>query len=150
MTVKTISVTFADGGDMSSIPVSFDPQAVFGKTRVPVKVTLNGYTYRSTITVMKGATFIPLRKSHFEAAKLQVGQTVKVRIEEDTEARTVEVPADLQKALQASKSRAARWEKLSFTRQREHAEALESAKKAETRERRLAVILASLDEPAAK
>ncbi len=33
---------------MCSIPLTFDPKSVFGKVRAPVKVTLNGYTYRST------------------------------------------------------------------------------------------------------
>jgi hypothetical protein len=37
---------------MCFIPVTFDPRSVFGKLRVPVKVTVNGYTYRSTIAAM--------------------------------------------------------------------------------------------------
>jgi hypothetical protein len=51
--------------------------------RAPVKVTLNGYTYRSTITAMGGTVCIPLRKSYREAAGLEGGERLAVRIELD-------------------------------------------------------------------
>ena len=50
--------------------MTFDPKVVFGKIRAPVKVTLNGHTYRSTIAAMGGPPCIPLRKSNREAAGL--------------------------------------------------------------------------------
>ena len=64
---KTVRVKLNRDGAMCCIPVPFDPQAVFGKLRVPVKVTLNGHSYRSTIFKMDGLCFIPLRRSHREA-----------------------------------------------------------------------------------
>jgi hypothetical protein len=70
---------------MCFIPVPFDPKLVFGKVRAPVKVTLNGYTFRSTITAMGGVTRIPLRKSNREAAGLDGTETLPVRIELDAE-----------------------------------------------------------------
>ena len=58
---------------MCIVPVPFDPAPVFGKVRAAVKVTLNGYTYRSTIAAMGGPLCIPLRKSNREACvSLQV------------------------------------------------------------------------------
>jgi hypothetical protein len=50
---------------------------VFGKVRAPVKVTLNGYTYRSTIATMGGPPCVPLRKSNREAAGLEGGETIE-------------------------------------------------------------------------
>lgn len=124
---------------MCLIPVTFDPREVFGKVRAPVKVTLNGYTYRSTIAAMGGPPCIPLRKSNREAAGLEGGETLEVRLELDTEKRVVTVPADLRRALKAAPPAWERWQGLSYSHQREYVEALEQARKPETRARRLGV-----------
>ena len=134
MSEKTYTTTLEDG----AIPVPFDPKAAFGKARAPVRVTLNGYTYRSTIAQMGGPPFVPLRRSHREAAGLQGGETVEVRLELDTAPRIVTVPADLEKALRAVAGATERWNALSYTHQREHVEAIDEAKAPETRARRIA------------
>jgi len=136
MPSKTFKATIVRNGSACYIPLTFDPKSVFGKVRAPVTVTLNGYTYRSTIAAMGGPPCIPLRKSHREAAGLEGGETIDVRLDLDTEARVVKPPADLVKALKAS-SAWDRWGDLSFTHQREHVEAIEDAKKPETRARRI-------------
>jgi len=133
MPEKTYTTTL----QLHAIPVPFDPKDTFGRVRAPVKVTLNGYTYRSTIAAMGGPPFIPLRRSHREAAGLQGDETVEVRLELDTEPRVVTPPADLKKALRATPGAAARWKALSYTHQREHVEAIEGAKAADTRARRI-------------
>lgn len=138
MPSKTYEVTLLRDGAMSAIPVPFDPKEVFGKVRAPVKVTINGYTYRSTIAAMGGPPFVPLRKSHREAAGLGDASSVTVRLELDTEKREVTPPADLVKALKAAGGATERWRSLSYTHQREHVEAIEGAKKPETRARRIA------------
>ena len=136
MPSKTFKATIVRNGSACYIPLTFDPKSVFGKVRAPVTVTLNGYTYRSTVAAMGGPPCIPLRKSHREAAGLEGGETIDVRLDLDTEARVVTPPADLVKALKAS-SAWDRWGDLSFTHQREHVEAIEDAKKPETRARRI-------------
>lgn len=133
---KTFKVTIVRDGSMCYIPLTFDPKPVFGKTRAPVKVTLNGYTFRSTIAAMGGPPCIALRRSHREAASLEGNETLNVRLDLDTDKRTVTPPADLVKALKAG-SVWDRWQDLSFTHQREHVEAVEQAKKPETRARRI-------------
>ena len=70
MSSRTFKATIVSDGGMCFIPVPFDPAPVFGKVRAPVLVTLNGYTYRSTIASM-GGFCIPLRKSNREAAGLE-------------------------------------------------------------------------------
>jgi hypothetical protein len=122
---------------MCFIPVTFDPKTVFGKVRAPVKVTLNGYTYLSTIAAMGGPPCIPLRRSNREAAGLEGGETLQVRLELDTERREVKPPADLVSALKAAPPAWHRWRELSYSHQREYAEAIEGAKKPETRTRRI-------------
>src|SRR5215471_14624504 len=147
MSSQTITVQIYRDGAMCFIPVPFDPKAVFGRVRAPVKVTLNGYEYRSTIAAMGGVTCIPLRKSNREAAGLNGGETLTVNIELDTEAREVRVPAELERELQASKAARDKWQTLSYTHKREHVEAIEGAKKEETKARRLANTMRLLREP---
>jgi Bacteriocin-protection, YdeI or OmpD-Associated/Domain of unknown function (DUF1905) len=137
MTSKVVKVKIVREGSMCFVPVPFDPKAVFGLVRAPVKVTLNGYTYRSTIASMGGTVCIPLRKSNREAAGLEGGETVDVKIELDNEKREIEPPDDLIKALKATPTAWDRWRELSFTHQREYAEAIEGARKPETRARRV-------------
>lgn len=138
MKSKTFKTTILRDGSMCFIPVPFDPEPVFGKVRAPVKVTLNGFTFRSTIAAMGGTVCIPLRKSNREAAQLEGNETLNVKLDLDTEKREVEPPTDLVKALKNAPPAWERWQEMSFTHQREHAEAIEGAKKPETRARRIA------------
>lgn len=150
MSSKTFKTTIYRDGSMCFIPLTFDPASVFGKIRAPVKVTLNGYTFRSTIAAMGGPPCIPFRKSNREAAGLEGGETLDVRLDLDTEPRTVTPPADLVKALKASPQAWERWRELSYSHQREHVEAIEGAKKAETRTRRITNAVRSLRAPAGR
>ncbi len=122
---------------MCFIPLTFDPKAVFGKVRAPVKVTLNGYSYRSTVAAMGGGPCLPLRKSHREAAGLEGGETLDVRLELDTEKREVIPPADLRRQLKTTPGALDQWNRLSDTHQREHVEAIDRARTPETRARRI-------------
>ena len=134
---KAFTTTIVRDGAMCFIPVPFDPRPVFGKVRAPVKVTLNGYTYRSTIASMGNGPCIPLRRSHREAAGLEGGERLTVKLALDTEKREVKPPPDLAKALRAVPAGWDRWRALSYTHQREHVEAIEGATKPETRARRI-------------
>src|SRR5262245_22560465 len=99
MAKKTFTTTIFRDNSLCFVPVPFDPKPVFGKVRAPVKVTLNGYTYRSTIASMGSGPCIPLRKSNREAAGLEGGETLKVTLELDEDKREIEPPPDLVKAL---------------------------------------------------
>jgi hypothetical protein len=134
---KTFETTIVREGSMCFIPVTFDPKPVFGKVRAPVKVTVNGYTYRSTIASMGSGPCVPLRRSNREAAGLEGRETLKVTLELDAEKREVKPPADLVKALEAAPRAWEGWRDLSYTHRREHVEAIEGARKPETRARRI-------------
>jgi hypothetical protein len=140
MTIRNFTTTIIsdDDSSMCAIEVPFDPKEVFGKVRAPVKVTINSHTFRSTIARMGGQTFIPLRRSNREAAGVEGGQRVRVTLELDTEPRVVKPPADFVKALKAEAGAWQAWGELSYSHQREYAEAIEEAKKPETRARRIA------------
>ncbi len=135
---KTILVRIVRDGSMCFIPLDFDPREAFGKLRAPVIVTLNGYSYRSTIAAMGGPPCIPLRKSHREAAGLEGNETIDVRLDLDVSRRVVKIPSDFVKALKSAPPAWRRWRELSFSHQREHVDAVEGAKKPATRARRIA------------
>lgn len=132
------TVTIVDEG---AIPIDFDQRAVFGRTRPPVVVEVGGHRYRSTIAIMSGTTFVPLRRSNREAAGVQRGDVVEVTLTLDIAPRTVELPEGLADALYAAGVRLG-WARLSYSAQREQVEAIESAKRPETREKRIAAAIA--------
>ena len=145
-TSRTVRTTIVRDGSACFIPVPFDPKPVFGRVRAPVKVTVNDYTYRTTIASMGDGPCVPLRKSHREAAGLDGGETLTVRFDLDTDRREVSPPADLLQALRNSPDALDGWAALSYTHQREHAEAIEQAKKPETRARRIASAINMIQE----
>jgi uncharacterized protein YdeI (YjbR/CyaY-like superfamily) len=65
------------------------------------------------------------------------GETVTVTLELDAEPRTVDVPADLARALKAAGARDA-FERLAPSHRKEHVRAIEEAKRPETRAKRMA------------
>ena len=133
---KTFKATVVREGPMCYVPLPFDPKAAFGAVRAPVMVTLNGHTFRSRVVAMGGPICVGLTKANRAAAGLEGGETVDVTVALDTAPRTVTPPADLLRALKAAGALAA-WKALSYTHQREHVEAIEDAKKPETRTRRI-------------
>lgn len=117
--------------------VPFDPKAVFGKVRAPVTVTIRGFKFATTVARMGGVTFVGLNKANREGTQAKAGETVRVTIASDTSPRTIDPPKDLVSAMRRRKGAKAAWVKLSYTHQREHVEAIEDAKKPQTRERRI-------------
>ena len=56
--------------------------------RPPVRVTINGYTYRNTVAVMGGQSMIGVNSEHRGPAKVSAGDEVEVDLELDTAPRT--------------------------------------------------------------
>jgi hypothetical protein len=138
----TVARPNPDGVLLIEVP-AYVVAALGDKKRVPVTVTLNGVGYRSTIAVYGGKFYLPARKEIREAAKLAPGRRAHVTLEADTAARTVAVPSDLGRALAAAKLRPA-FDALSFTRRREHVEAVTGAKRPEARSARIAKVVTAL------
>ncbi len=127
-----------DRTTMCGIELPGDPRDTWGKARVPVVARIGGHSYRTTVCAMGGSYWIPLRKSNREAAGVEAGQKVRVVLDLDDQPREVEAPRDLLAALGERPGALDAWKALSFTHQREHVEAIEDARKPETRERRIA------------
>jgi hypothetical protein len=114
-----------------------------GGKKPPVIVTIAGYTYRNTVAVYGDEYLLSLSAEHRAAAGVQAGDVVEVTLELDTQPRAVEVPEDLAAALEAAGVRAA-FDALANSARREHARQVATAKAQETRERRIAAIVAKL------
>lgn len=138
------TVTQAEDVNATGLPVLAEAVAALGtKKRPPVKVTLNGYTYRTTVAAYGDVFMVPLSAEHRIAAGVQAGDQVAVTLELDNEPRTVDAPADLAAAL-AQAGAAAAFDRLSYTQRKEHVRQVETAKATGTRQRRIDKIVASL------
>jgi hypothetical protein len=115
------------------------PDAVVEKLgagkRPPVKVTVGGYTYRTTVAPMGGAFWVPLAAEHREAAGVAAEEEVDVSIELDTEPRQVVLPEDLASAMDDAAGTT--FDGLAYTHQKEWVRWVEEAKKPETRATRI-------------
>jgi hypothetical protein len=135
------------GQTATGIEVPADLVANLGTTkRPPVRVTINGHTYRSTVAVMGGVFMVALSAQNREGAGVTGGDEVDVELELDTAPREVAVPSDLAEALDGDPVARQRFDGLSYSRQRAHVLAVESAKTAQTRQRRVAKAISMLAE----
>jgi len=110
--------------------------ALGGGKKPPVALTVNGYSYRSTVAVMGGKYMVGFSSDHRAASGLKGGDAIEVDIALDDAPRTVEVPEDFAAALETAGARAA-FDKLAYSHRKEHVRAIEDAKTAETRARRI-------------
>lgn len=122
--------------EATGITIPFDVEKVFGAKRVPVKVWVNGAEHRSTIFRMGGKYMMAVPKIFRDAAGVKGGEMITVRMERDTEKRTVEVPKDLADALKKANLQDV-FSKMSYTHRKEYVNAINEAKREETRIRRI-------------
>ena len=112
----------------------------------PVRVSLNGYTYRSTVATVDGRYMIGVSSQHRAASGLAAGDEVDVELVLDTAPRTVELPDDFAAALDAEPAARATFDKLSNSNKGYHVSLIEGAKSEETRQRRIEKSVATLRE----
>jgi hypothetical protein len=112
--------------------------------RPAVKVTINGYTYRSTVAVMGGVYMVGVSAEHRAGAGVAGGDKVDVDIELDTAPREVSVPADFAAALDAAPKARKTFEGLSYSNKSWHVLQVTGAKTDETRQRRIEKSIAML------
>lgn len=131
-------------GNNTGIPVPPEVLDALGAGKRPaVKVTIKGYSYRSTVGAMDGQSLIPFSAAHRQASGLKGGDKVEVKLELDTAPRTVEMPKDLAAAIKKAGVQAA-FEAAAPSMKKEYVRQVESAKAAETRQRRIAKIVETL------
>ena len=145
MALRFRAVIELGGKTATGIRVPAEVVAALGSTKRPaVRVTLNGHTYRSTVAPLGGAFMLPVSAEVRTAAGVAAGEEVDVELELDTAPRTVDLPADFTEALDRDADAQRAFDALSYSNQRRHVLAIEGAKTAETRQRRIATAVTQL------
>ncbi len=121
-------------------------QALGAGKRPPVRVTINGYTYRNTIAVMGGVFMVGVSAEHRERAQVAGGDEVDIDIELDTQPRVLTLPADFVQGLDREPNAKRNFDTLSYSRQQALVQPIDQAKTPETRQRRLDKALSDLQE----
>jgi len=106
--------------------------------RPKVRVTINHYTYRSSVASMGGKFMVGVSAETRVHARVAGGDEVDVEIELDAEPREVTVPLDFAAALRRDARAKRAVDGLSYSKKRWHVLSIEGAKTAETRQRRIA------------
>ncbi len=141
-----VKIEGKEAGVVSAITPPVDVPATFGtRGRVPVRGTINGFPFRSSLMPMGGCHMMPVNKTLCNGAGVAPGDIVDVVMEKDAEERIVEAPADLARILKKNKAARDRWKTLSFTHKKEMANAINGAKQEETKKRRLAKVMSVLN-----
>jgi hypothetical protein len=125
-------------------------EALGAGKRPPVRVTINGYTYRSTIAVMGGVFMVGVSAEHREHAHFAGGDEVDVDIELDTQPRELTLPDDFAQDLDREPEAKRFFATLSFSRKQALVLPIDQARTPETRRRRIEKALAALRESRAQ
>lgn len=134
-----------NGKTATGIEVPADVMAALGPGKRPsVRVTINGYSYPSTVGSMGGRSLIPVSAEVRSRAGVSAGDEVDVDVMADDRPRQVEVPADLAAALDREPAARDAFGRLSYSGKRRYVLAIEQAKTAETRQRRIGKAVAEL------
>ena len=134
-------------GGKTATGIEVPPEIVEGLgsgKRPAVRVTINGYTYRSTVAVMGGKFMIGVSAEVREAAGVAASDTVDVALELDTAPREVEVPDDFAAALKKDSKASAKFDSLSYSGKLRLVAPVANGKTPETRQRNIDKALAEL------
>ena len=123
-------------GPAAAVTLPFDPKTEWGKVRAPVRGTIDGHPFTTTVARYGGVDYLAFRREVREAAGVVIGATVAIEVELDTSERVVAVPEDLAVALADARVRET-FDRLSYTHQKEYVDWVEEAKREETRKTRV-------------
>lgn len=140
VTKQTFKTELVKGdGDTAGFVIPDKIVDAFGQGKKPkVTVTLNGkFSYPNTVAVMGGKYMIGVSKERRKLAGVTPGEMIEVTLELDTAPRVMDVPPDLQKALDKDKVAKAYFATLSYSNQRRHIDPINDARTPETRARRI-------------
>ncbi|CEN80145.1 YdeI/OmpD-associated family protein [Paraclostridium sordellii] len=124
--------------DATFIEIPFNVEKEFGAKRVKVKAKFDGINYRGSIVSMgNGYYMIGITKSIRKEIGKDTGDNLFVEIEKDEEVREIELPKDFKVELEKNKIALKFYDNLSYSSKRKYYQWITSAKKEETRRKRI-------------
>lgn len=143
--LKFSATLLLSGKTATGIKIPDEIIAQLGGGKKPlVKVTINGFTYRSAVAVMGGAYMVGVNAENREGAKVKAGDKIEVGIELDTEERIVELPGAFQEILNKNAVAKKKFESLSNSKKKMLILPIANAKTDETRNRNIEKALSNL------
>jgi hypothetical protein len=143
----SFNTTILQIGNNTGICVPDEVVADLGEgKKPPVSVTVDDYTYRSTIAVMGGKFMIGVSAAIRKETGIKGGDKVKVTLALDTKPREAEVPADFQQLLNKAPKAKQFFESLSYSGKQRYVLQIGLAKTPETRQRRMEKFIIDLSE----
>jgi hypothetical protein len=144
----TLTATLVPRGPAAAVVLDDEQVAAVGEgaKRFPVAATINGHTWRTTVTRMRGEFLLGLSRAVREQAGVEAGDTVEVELVLDTAEREVDVPPALAAALAGDPSAATVFEQLAYSHRKEYARWVAEAKREQTRQERVSRALQMLRE----
>jgi hypothetical protein len=118
--------------------------ALDGGGHPKVVVTVNGFTFRTSIARMGDRFMFGVSAGRREEAGIAPGEVHQVEVSLDNAPREVEVPDDFAAALSANADARTFWDSLSYSKKSWHVLQVTGAKKAETRSARIEKSIAML------
>src|SRR5512147_1150206 len=119
-------------------------EALGAGKRPPVRVTINGFTYRSSVAVMGGRYLVGVSAENRAGAGAVAGDELDIDLELDSAPRELAIPADFQAALDGNPAARKKFEALSYSAKQRYVQPMDAAKTPETRQRRIDKALAEL------
>ncbi|MFI1582943.1 YdeI/OmpD-associated family protein [Embleya sp. NPDC020630] len=130
---------------MRGLEVPAEVVAALGKgARPPVTITVNGHSWKSRVALLRGRHLLGLSNANRQAAGIAIGDEVEVELKLDTEPRVVVEPPDFAQALDDDPIARTAYDDLAYSHKREHVRAIETAKRPETRQRRIEKAITAL------
>ena len=134
------------GKTAAGIEVPAKVVAALGSSkRPPVRATINGFTYRTSVAPMGGIFMVGVPPEFREGAGVAAGDTVDIDLEVDTQPREVPVPPDFAAALGRNTRAKKLFEALSFSKKTTLVRALD-VKAVDVRKERIAKTVEQLSE----
>jgi bifunctional DNA-binding transcriptional regulator/antitoxin component of YhaV-PrlF toxin-antitoxin module len=120
MAVSYKTEVIGDGNHASLLIPDWVLEELNTNKRAPLKVTINGHTYKSTAVGVAGQCRVVFPSAERIAAKAKAGDIVEIVLELDSGVREVVVPIELQSAL-AAQGLAESFASLSYSKRKEFA-----------------------------
>lgn len=134
-----VEIKKQEGMDACYIEIPLDVEKEFGAKRVKVKAMLDGAEYRGSIVRMGLPCYmLGITKEIRNKIGKQAGDIIQVEIEKDEEERIIILPQDFAAALEKNTAAQEFYQSLSYSGQRKYFQWVDSAKKEETRSKRVA------------